>query len=630
MSFPFETKEYELQTEMKHNVFREYFDKWVKILGSSFRTLNYIDGFAGLGAYTKADKLYNGSPIIAIEVLKANEKFVKEANLLFVDKDIKTLENLKKVVAYRNLDKCKNLKIHYALNDFNDAITDSLKAPKSFVPTFIFVDPYGFGDIKYSTFNNIMKKIDKPEILINFMYNAVSRFLEEERLISIFDEVFGTNKWKEVVNSTNGKEEKIVDLYVAQLRKLSNFVFPYKLEFPKIRRTYYYLVHLTNHHLGASIMKSSFAKYTHGSVEWLGVNASQTSLADITGTRMNEIKKLLLKKYNKKSIKFLQIVIDNIDKEPFLESELRKAIRELEKEGIVYVERFPKVGRKTGIDKNEVIYFDCFPNIQRKTLLYKTKVEYGNFTINHLFGCSHGCTYPCYAFNMARSYGKAKTYEDWIHPKIVSNALELLDKEIPKYKKEIDFVHMSFTTDPFMYDHINKRIFPAVKNLTLKIIEQLSKNGIKTTILTKGLYPEDLVNKMFNEKNEYGITLVSLDKKFKKEFEPFSSPFEDRINTLRLLSEEGLKTWVSIEPYPTPNIVEQDIEQILNRISFVDKIIFGKMNYNVKSRKFENNELFYRESAEKVMRFCQENKIELHIKKGTPHSSNESRKIFKI
>ena len=36
--------------------------------------------------------------------------------------------------------------------------------------------------------------------------------------------------------------------------------------------------------------------------------------------------------------------------------------------------------------------------IERKTLLYKTGVEYGDYTINHLQGCSHGCRYPCYAF----------------------------------------------------------------------------------------------------------------------------------------------------------------------------------------------------------------------------------------
>lgn len=36
--------------------------------------------------------------------------------------------------------------------------------------------------------------------------------------------------------------------------------------------------------------------------------------------------------------------------------------------------------------------------IERKSMLYRTGVEYGDYTMNHVLGCSHGCKYPCYAF----------------------------------------------------------------------------------------------------------------------------------------------------------------------------------------------------------------------------------------
>src|SRR3989338_465335 len=90
-------------------------------------------------------------------------------------------------------------------------------------------------------------------------------------------------------------------------------------------------------------------------------------------------------------------------------------------------------------------------SIKKKTLLYKSGVEYADFAINHALGCSHGCRFPCYAMMIAKRYGKVRNYNDWIKPKIVSNALELLDKEIPRYKNKIKFVHLSFMTDPFMY-----------------------------------------------------------------------------------------------------------------------------------------------------------------------------------
>ena len=76
--------------------------------------------------------------------------------------------------------------------------------------------------------------------------------------------------------------------------------------------------------------------------------------------------------------------------------------------------------------------------IQRKSLLYKSTVEYADYCINHAEGCSHGCKFPCYAMNMKKRCGIIRDYNDWIKPKIVSNALELLDKEIPKLKDKIN------------------------------------------------------------------------------------------------------------------------------------------------------------------------------------------------
>lgn len=262
--------------------------------------------------------------------------------------------------------------------------------------------------------------------------------------------------------------------------------------------------------------------------------------------------------------------------------------------------------------------------INRSSLLYKSKVEYADFCINHVEGCAHGCLFPCYAFNMAKRFGKVKTYKEWCQPKLVKNALELLDKEIPKYKDQIKFVHLCFTTDPFMYK------YPDVSDMSLKIIEKLNKVGIKCTILTKGIYPKELTNtKKYSRNNEYGITLVSLSNSFKKKFEPFSASYKGRINALKKLHNTGLKTWVSMEPYLSLNLVEQDLKEILKEISFVDNIIFGKLNYNVKNRAWENKD-FYDDCARVVEKFCKSRGIKYHIKYGTKKIDNyKTSKIFK-
>ena len=59
------------------------------------------------------------------------------------------------------------------------------------------------------------------------------------------------------------------------------------------------------------------------------------------------------------------------------------------------------------------------------------------------------------------------------------------------------------------------------------------------------------------------------DEDFRKEMEPGAAPMKDRISALEALSKQGCYTWISIEPYPTPNIHEQNLEQLLERVSFV-------------------------------------------------------------
>ncbi len=250
--------------------------------------------------------------------------------------------------------------------------------------------------------------------------------------------------------------------------------------------------------------------------------------------------------------------------------------------------------------------------IERKTLLYKSGVEYADYCLNHVEGCSHGCKYPCYAFLMKKRCGIVKTYADWCKPKIVSNALELLEKEIPKHRNKIKYVHLCFSTDPFMYE------YDEVSELSLRIIDVLNRNDIKVTTLTKGVSPKELILKNgFSHNNEYGISLVSLNENFRRRFEPNTASYKNRIDSLLYLHKKGFKTYISIEPYPTPNLIIQDIKTILNSISFVDKIIFGRMNYSKNVSDFKGYKEYYNELANYVIEYCNKNKIEYHIKEKT-------------
>ena len=247
--------------------------------------------------------------------------------------------------------------------------------------------------------------------------------------------------------------------------------------------------------------------------------------------------------------------------------------------------------------------------IDRKSLLYKTGVEYGDYTMNHVLGCAHGCKYPCYAFLQKKRFGKVKSYEEWLEPYLVNNIPEILDKEIPRLKSKISSVQLCFATDPFMFG------YGEIEAASLAAIKQLNAAGIKCTALTKGLLPIELAK--YSKENEYGITLISLDEKYREYIEPGAAPFSDRISALKELHKSGCLTWVSIEPYPTPNLIEQDLMEIMEKISFVDKIIFGRTNYSKEVSGYKKHKEFYNSEAQKVIDFCEVRDIQYHIKNKT-------------
>lgn len=247
--------------------------------------------------------------------------------------------------------------------------------------------------------------------------------------------------------------------------------------------------------------------------------------------------------------------------------------------------------------------------IERKSMLYQTGVEYGDYTMNHVLGCSHGCKYPCYAYLLKKRFGQVKTYEEWCRPFLVSNTLELLDREVPRLKDKIQSVQLCFTTDPFMYG------YPEIQQISLAAIRRLNADGIKCCVLTKGLLPIEL--KDLCSENEYGITLISLDEDYRKKTEPGAAAYADRLAALKALHDAGCKTWVSIEPYPTPNLIDQSLNTILESVGFVDRIIFGRTNYNKTVSAYRYNRQFYNKCAEEVISFCEKTGTRYHIKNKT-------------
>jgi len=190
----------------------------------------------------------------------------------------------------------------------------------------------------------------------------------------------------------------------------------------------------------------------------------------------------------------------------------------------------------------------------------------------------------------------------------VGNALVLLDRELEKTRVTPTRVHLCLTTDPFMVGH------PEVGALSLAIIERLNRSGIPCSLLTKGRLPAELADRRrFPCDNTHGISLVSLDDGFRREWEPGAAPYAERIAALRRLHDAGRQTLVHIEPYPTPSIFEQDLSEILAEVKFVDHVFFGGWNYSPRVSQDRAAEAFYRRQLRIVRRFCAQHGIDCEL-----------------
>jgi len=205
--------------------------------------------------------------------------------------------------------------------------------------------------------------------------------------------------------------------------------------------------------------------------------------------------------------------------------------------------------------------------IKCKSLLNPSKL--GDYCINPYVGCSHACVY-CYADSLTRKFTKhTENWGEFVDVKI--NAPEVLRREVLSKKKGTVFI--SSLTDP--YQPLEKKY-----ELTRRCLEILLRNNFSVCIQTKSslvLRDLDLLKK-FKEKCEVGFTITTLDEKIRKDFEPFSSPVEEKLEALKILKENGIKTYAFFGPV-LPYLSDKSLDEYFKTLSpFTDCFWVDKIN----------------------------------------------------
>lgn len=231
--------------------------------------------------------------------------------------------------------------------------------------------------------------------------------------------------------------------------------------------------------------------------------------------------------------------------------------------------------------------------------------EYSPFALNYFKGCDHGCFY-CYVPRIMKTFNP-----DYVHSD-VSCSLSGIQKECERFRKSKNGekqILLSFTGDPYCGFESGQ---------TREVLCAMFDNQCHISILTKNpmkaLRDIDIISDF--EYIKVGATLTCLNDSDSKRYEPGAPVGSERIEALKIFSENGIKTWVSFEPVLFPDQTLKMIEMISG---FIDHIKIGKLNNHPWEK-----EIDWKTFLVDAVKLCRELGLKFYVKNDLAKFGDES------
>jgi len=337
--------EIEPHTLAKHEILRRYLGAWFPILSTSNRRVVYIDGFCGPGKYKGGE---DGSPIIALrEALKHSERLKgNTVTFLFVDERPDRIAQLKGELAKFPIP--SDYVVHPITGQFESVlreILDNLEGSK-LAPTFAFIDPFGFKGVPFDLVQRLLAN-PKTEVFINIILEAANRFLEhpDTQTRQHIVDLFGTEEVLEIARRPRNRTIELRLLYQRKLSSCARFVRYFEMR-NCYNRIIYCLFFASNHPLGHVKMKEAFWKVDTSSGFCFSdaTNPNQLLLFEIE--EVSNLASDLLREFANQRVSVGEVRRYVENNTPFIVSQMRRALKQLEQDGKIVVGESKRDGSK--------------------------------------------------------------------------------------------------------------------------------------------------------------------------------------------------------------------------------------------------------------------------------------------
>jgi three-Cys-motif partner protein len=215
------------QTQAKHFILRGYLQELAyKVLRGW--DIAYVDGFSGPWESKTAD-FSDTSFMIALGVLKEAQRVIHEQTgvrrrirCFFSEKNAKAYAQMVAAVAPFHRPE-EGFEVKTFPGEFVDAI-DEIRAFIGNAFPLIFIDPTGWTEYPFTKIAPLFAN-PKCEVLINFMYGHISRFLShpDDKIIASLDPILGGPGWQKRLDPAMDKGPAVEKLFRETLKAAGKF-----------------------------------------------------------------------------------------------------------------------------------------------------------------------------------------------------------------------------------------------------------------------------------------------------------------------------------------------------------------------------------------------------------------------
>ncbi len=261
------------QSQIKAAIVADYFWAWANvIIGTQRRFPNqvqkiaYVDLFAGPGRYENGAA---STPLMIMERAVGDKKVGDRLVAIFNDSDKANSASLESEINEIPGIESLRYKPRVSTGKVGEKLVRQFKAMK-LVPTFLFVDPFGYKGLSLQLVNSVLKDWG-CDCVFFFNYNRISMGLSNSAVEDHMDALFGKlradgirQQLKERLYQPNERECFIVEQMKQSLEEMGGeYVLPFRFRNPQGTRTTHHLFFVSKHFRGYEIMRDVMYKHSH-------------------------------------------------------------------------------------------------------------------------------------------------------------------------------------------------------------------------------------------------------------------------------------------------------------------------------------------------------------------------------